>query len=272
VAQLWEQIGPPLRPSEEDLGFVKLAIREWCEENHGNLPRALILGVTPELYRLPWPTGSHVKAADRTPEMVLHVWPGDASDVLLADWRQMDLPDQSLDIVLCDGGFHLMDYPVGQATFCKTLARLMAPAGLFVIRLFVPPIDRECPQDVLDDLMAGEIPNLNCLKLRLGMSLQESPSVGVALNAVWQTLSSTGYNWSELAIRLGWSTEHLGAIDAYRDSQARYHFVTANQVCTMMSEQTQGAFKLERFDEPSYRLGDRCPTLVFKRHLVRNES
>ena len=272
MAQLWKQIGPPLRPSEEDLGFVELAIREWREDNHGNPPRVLILGVTPELYRLPWPTGSEVKAVDRTPEMVLHVWPGEASDVLLADWRQMNLPDQSFDIVLCDGGLHLLDYPVGQATLCKTLARLMAPAGLFVIRLFVPPIDREYPREVLEDLMTGKIPDLNCLKLRLGMSLQESPAAGVALNAVWQLLSGTCDNWSELANRLGWATEHLSAIDAYRDSQAHYHFVTADQVCTMMSQQTQGALKLQRFDKPGYRLGDRCPTLVFKRNLVRNES
>lgn len=265
VARTWQQIGPPLRPSEEDVGFFGAALSAWCAGAGPVSPRGLILGVTPELYRLSWPPGSQLKAADRTPEMIEYVWPGPASDVLRTDWRQLNGPPRSFDIVLCDGGLHLLDYPDGQADLCRRLARLVAPDGLVALRLFVPPSEPETPEQVLAALLAGAIPDLNCLKLRLGMALQASPRAGAALKQVWRTLRGEAPDWSGLAAQLGWSTAQLAVIDAYRDASACYHFVSVAEVQRQFCEDTGGAFELLRLDTPSYAMGSQCPTLVFRR-------
>lgn len=265
VARIWHQLGSPLRPIETDLAFYRAALADWLRDSGNRPPRALILGVTPELYHLPWPVGSRVKAVDRTLEMVRHVWPGDGSQVLLADWRHMGWPDASFDLVLCDGGWHLVDHPAGQRELAGQLERILAPGGRFVLRMFVPPARPEEPQDVLEQLFAGRIPDLNCLKLRLGMALQESPSEGVALQTVWRRLRETADGWPALADRLAWPLEHLLAIDAYRESLARYHFVSAAQAKDLVCGGDGGPFRLQRTGIPSYLMGAQCPTMVFLR-------
>jgi SAM-dependent methyltransferase len=251
---------------------MRRVLSDWCAANQPRAPRALVLGVTPEFYHLPWPPKSIVRAVDRTPEMIDYVWPGPPSDVLLADWRYMDFPDQSVDIALCDGGLQLLDFPDGQAELCSRLARIVAPGGAFAVRLFVPPSVREPPNEVLDALLGGDIPNLNCLKLRLWMSLQDHPSTGVALHQVWLALRKAAPNWPELAAKLGWSLEQLSTIDAYRNSQTRYHCVTSEQAEQLMREGTGGAFELESIFVPSYAMGARCPTLVFRRISKHREA
>jgi len=51
LALQWSQVGPPLRPAPQGLGFYWGAVREWVR-GHG-APRVLLVGVTPELYHLP---------------------------------------------------------------------------------------------------------------------------------------------------------------------------------------------------------------------------
>ena len=262
VASNWRQLGSPLRPVAEDVDFFARALREWCAAHPGAKPRALILGVTPELYRLPWPDAARVRAADRTPAMISHIWPGPAAHVIQADWRELPLADASLDVVVCDGGLHLLDYPQGQSQLARTLARVIAPDGLFAVRLFVPPPQPETEAEVLAALLAGRIPDLNCLKLRLGMSLQRTPAAGVALNAVWQSLRETAGDWPALAARLGWTLEHLQVIDAYRDSAARYHFITTAQATALMAAH---GFEQQWMASGAYAMAGQCPTVVFRR-------
>ena len=262
VAGNWKQLGSPLRPVAEDVAFFERALREWCAAHPGAKPRALILGVTPELYRLPWPDPALVRAADRTPAMIAHIWPGPAAHVIQADWRELPLPDASLDVVVCDGGLHLLDYPQGQSQLARTLARLIAPGGLFVVRLFVPPPQPEGAPEVLGALLAGRIPDLNCLKLRLGMALQRSPATGVALHAVWQTLRQAAGDWAALAAKLGWPLQHLEVIDAYRDSAARYHFVTTGEATALLAAH---GFEVQWMASGSYAMAGQCPTVVLRR-------
>jgi alkylation response protein AidB-like acyl-CoA dehydrogenase/SAM-dependent methyltransferase len=262
VAGNWKQLGSPLRPTAEDVGFFARALREWCSAHPGRSPRALILGVTPELYRLPWPEPALVRAADRSVAMIEHIWPGPAANVIRADWRELPLPDASLDVVVCDGGLHLLDYPEGQARLARTLARLIVPGGLFVVRLFVPPPQPEGASEVLAALLAGRVPDLNCLKLRLGMALQRSPATGVALHAVWQLLRQAAGDWPALAAQLGWPLQHLEVIDAYRDSAARYHFVTTGEATALLAAH---GFEVQWMASGSYAMAGQCPTVVLRR-------
>ena len=236
-------------------------------ENPGRTASGLILGVTPELHDLAWPDRDRLHAADHTPEMITHVWPGRPERALHCDWRQVPLPERSVDIAMCDGGLHLMPADGGQLQLAKHLAWLVETDGFVAFRLFLPPGTREPAETVLDDLLAGRIPDLNRLKLRLGCALMPSSEEGVALRDVWTCLARLAEpdGWSSLAARLGWDETHLAAIDSYRDSGARYHFVDEDRAISLFTAGTGGAFSLERITRPAYPMGELCPTVVFRR-------
>jgi len=263
IAVHWRQIGPPLRPSAQDINFCLDAVLGWFRDQ-GAPPRVLLLGVTPELYHLPWPEGTDFFAVDRTPEMIDCVWPGPKGRVLCIDWRSMMLPEHSRDIVLCDGGLHLLAYPEEQRRLARLLKGIVSDRGLCIFRLYVPPPCREYPESVLMDLMDGRISSLNILKLRLGMSLSNSTAEGVELDAVWRALHDTAPDWGRLASRLGWPLEHIMAINTYRGSKARYYFSTLDQASDLFCA-GQGGFEICRVRLPTYDLGDRCPTMVLRR-------
>lgn len=257
-----------MRPVQEDIGFFTSAIAEW----HGIFKRparALILGVTPEIYSLPWPQGSTIQAIDRTREMIEHVWPGPPHNVTCADWLEMPFLPSSMDVVFCDGGLHLLSYPDAQNKIANKLADLIAPGGYCIFRLFVPPPQRESPESVMAALHMGMVPDTNCLKLRLGMALQDNPHEGVRLGSVWERLFADGVSCEALAEKLGWDVGQLSAIHAYRDSMARYYFVTREQACVSFCKSTNDAFALQKVLEPTYPMGSQCPTAIFRRNLLR---
>ena len=264
IARQWQQVGPPLRPAEQDIGFCSDAVGEWIR--HRGAPRVLLLGVTPELYRLPWPTGTDFLAVDRTQAMIDTVWPGPREAVRCTDWLALALPDGSRDIVLCDGGLHLLAYPHEQQRLVRLLRAVLSDHGLCILRLYVPPPQRESPDTVLTDLLEGRIPNLNTLKLRLEMSLLEGAAAGVELGTVWRVVHEMAPDLAALASRIGWPVDHMLAINTYRGSTARYYFVTVDQVSELFCG-SPGGFEVRRLSVPSYELGEQCPTIVLQRSL-----
>ena len=263
IARQWQEVGPPLRPVAEDARFVLEAVSEWGRQP--TPPRVLLLGVTPELYGLPWPAGTDFLAVDRTHAMIDVVWPGPREAILCADWLAMGLPDCSRDIVLCDGGLHLLGYPEEQRRLVHLLANALSDEGLCILRLYVPPVEPDSPDGILADLLGGEIRDLNILKLRLWMSLLGSPDEGVELGTVWRAIHEVAPDLEALATRLGWPLEHTLAINAYRGSTARYFFLTVDQVLDLFCRDP-GGFQLSDIRVPSYERGEQCPTLVLQRH------
>lgn len=262
VARLWARLGPPLRPSLEDLRFVSDAMRHRARPTRP--PRALILGVTPELHDLRWPEGTDLLAIDHTRAMIDAVWPGPRTRVICGDWTAIPLADGSRDFVLCDGGLHLLPHPSGQEALVRTLARVIEPGGICLFRLFVPPDRREAPGRVLQDLLERKVPTLNVLKLRLGMALQRDSAGGVQLGDVWNAVHDLEGDLARLAARIGWDLDHLAAIDTYRGSPTRYHFIGVREAeCLFCAD--PGGFDLIAVRVPSYTLGERCPTLVLRR-------
>jgi SAM-dependent methyltransferase len=195
--------------------------------------------------------------------MIEALWPGPPAAVVCADWTDVPLQASSRDVVLGDGGLHLLSYPVGQAALVTNLARALVPGGVVVMRLFVPPgpDGRETPESVLDDLLAGRIANLNLLKLRLGMALQPDAEAGVGVASVYEAVRQVRPDLVTLAATVGWDLDHLLAIESYRDSFTRYWFVTVDQVRDLFG----ASFDLEAAHVPSYELGERCPTVVLRR-------
>ena len=262
VARNWKNHGPPLRPSQEDLRFSEEAIAAW--RGQGAPPRVLLLGVTPELYALPWREGTDFLAVDRTMAAIEAVWPGPREAVRCEDWLEMRLPAASRDIVLCDGGLNLLAYPEEQQQLASILREVLAEAGLCILRLFVRPAEKETRDAVLADLMEGRIPNMNVLKLRLWAALQESPSQGVELHTVWRTVQGAAGNLEELASRVGWPLEETLFINAYRGSKTRYWLGTVDEVAKIFCQKV-GGFELASMHVPSYERARQCPTVVLRR-------
>jgi SAM-dependent methyltransferase len=262
MARSWEKTGSPLRPCAQDVAVYAGMAQEWVAR-HG-IPRVLLLGVTPEIYRLPWPEGCDFVAVDQAPAMIEFVWPGDARQVVQANWLDLPLPTASRDLVFCDGGLHLLDYPRGQQRLIERLHDVVAPGGRCIFRLFTPPAVRETEEQVLEDLGAGRIPNLNVLKLRLGMAMQSSPESGIAVRAVWNRLHEFAQgSWEALALQLGWPLDELMVIDTYRESKACYHFVSRAEVEELFCGEKK--FVQEEARTSDYILGERCPVVALTR-------
>ncbi len=250
-----------------------LSILTWFRNgtNITATPRVLLLGVTPEIYHLPWPEGTSFLAADKSQAMIDVVWPGPKEAAQCVDWVSLQLPDNSRDIVFCDGGLSLIAYPHQQQQLVRILQAILADQGLCILRLYVPPPQQESPDAVLRDLLEGRIPNLSILKLGLGMSLQESTAEGVQIGIIWQLLHEVAPDLEKLASQIGWSAEHIMAINAYRGSADRFYFVTIDQVSELFCG-NPGGFEVHRLRVPSYDLGERCPTIVLKRLLMASSN
>ncbi len=260
MATVWHQLASPLRPSAKDQASYWSCIDGWIQ-NYA-CPRILILGVTPELYELPWPTKHDLIAMDRARGMIDLVWPGPKQCVVEADWCNMPLPAGSRDLALCDGGLILLS-SAGERELVAKLHEVLSPGGRCVLRLFVLPARAESSAHVMDDLLAGRIASLNILKLRLGMALQESPDDGVAVYDLWKTLREADSGWELLAARVGWPVEQLRAIDAYRESPARYRFTTQAATEALFCAEGKFTFLGRRIE--NYPLAERCPVVAFAR-------
>lgn len=260
-------MGSPLRPAPEDIQFYRDVLKVWSQKNARGSVRTLIFGVTPELHSLAQESGCQLLAVDRNPDMIKTIWPGEDGTAVCCDWRDVPLPRGGTDVVMCDGGLHLIPYRDEQLALIAEIRRLLRKGGRVAFRLFLPSEHGETPEEVLADLAAGKIPNLNCLKLRLGTAMMSTSEEGVSLHDVWYQLRSFYNNaeWSSVAEKLGWEAEHLEVIESYRDSAARYHFVSLRQVVQLFTEGDKPGFELASIWYPEYPMGERCPLVSFYR-------
>ena len=258
----WDQIGPPLHPSAQDTAFLTEAISSWASDN--GAPRALILGVTQQLYHMPWPKGADVLAVDHTQEMIDNVWPGPRNAAICAEWTDMPLETGSRDIALCDGGISLLDYPQQHHQFVHELHRVIAPDGLCMFRLFAVPEERESFDKVFQDLLDGKIPDINQLKLRLWMAIYKDITQNLQIKQVWEVFHQAVPDLNSLASQIGWPLEPLLTIKAYQNYQTRCVFPSVDEVRQLFCD-NPGGFRFEAVKVPTYELGECCPTVVFRR-------
>lgn len=253
-AAQWHNLGSPLRPCPQDIHtFEAIAA-------HMYRPRALLLGVTPELALMRWPAETRLLAVDRSPDMIANVWPPATSPWALAvcgDWLQPPLVAGRMNLVIGDGCLTILPFPHGYRQVAKGLHELLAPHGRLALRFFVRPKQQERVADIFVDLQQGRINSFHACKWRLAMALH-GPD-GVRLADIWQTWHEAKVTINDLVTRPGWSAAAMSTINNYRDVNNRYTFPTLAEIRHIFAE---------FFDEEStfwgdYELGDRCPILVF---------
>jgi SAM-dependent methyltransferase len=260
MAECWGLHGSPLRPGEDDVRLYQRVVDELA--GCGGMQRAVILGVTPELYHLRWPADMELRAIDRSADMIGRVWPGREHEVVRGDWTEDHFPEGSVQLVLCDGGLHLLEYPVGQADLFRGVAAMLSRGGVAVFRLFLPPAVPVGPEEVLRKLRGGEVPDMNTLKLLLGHALTDSTREGVVLGRVWDCLhEGIGGDRDAFFGGLGWPAEEVAVIDFYRDSCARYHFSTLEEVRELMEDE----FHVRGVVAAEHPMGQQCVHLQLER-------
>ena len=264
ISEIWKQVGSPLRPSKEDLKFVRSRINQLNKKKDSL--RVLVLGVTPEYYHLPWPADTDLRAVDHTKEMIKELWPGPKESAECCEWTNLPFENSSVDLILCDGGLHLLPYPDDQKNLVNEVRRVLRLGGFFMLRLFLPPEHEKSVESIFSNLMDGEIDNLNELKLQLWAALQVNKRDGVNLHDVWSAVNQVAPDLHALASKLNWPIEHLKVLNTYKQSDKKYYLINIRDVISMFTKST-GGFKVKKVDKPSYRLGERCPTVTFERNF-----
>ena len=265
-ARSWSNLGPPLRPSPDDTRTAEAAIQQWQQRNATTPPRALLLGVTPELAGCGWPAGTRLVAIDRNPAVIGMLWPAPgmpaAAGAICADWRAMPLAAAAVDIVVGDGCHVCARFPDQAQAINREIDRVLRPGGIFVIRVFLRPDAHETIDDIRRDLEGGAIGNVHALKWRIAAAIHGSTAEGVRLAdvwEVWQRLRPLAERHAErVGWRLGWRPGELATLDIHRGVETRFYMPTLADF-----RATIGGMFVERSSATGrYELADRCRTFV----------
>jgi len=246
----WARLGAPLRPSADDVAIMG-AIGVHAR-------RVLLLGVTPELASMPWPAGASLVAADRSYAMIRAILPAVTlpMQAIVADWRALPCARAAFDLAIGDGCLSNFTYPDGYRALATELHRVIAPGGLLALRLFASPAQGESLDDVARDLRAGAIGGMHALKWRIAMTLLDATR-NVAVTAIRDAFDALVPDRAVLP----WPREVVDTIDAYRGSALVYSFPSLDHVRDVMSER----FEEVAVTTPDYELGERCPTVTWRR-------
>lgn len=270
VAKVWEVWGakwntilPPARPSAEDVTAFEQLVGGVCAETNESVPRAVLLGVTPEIARMRWPTGTRLLALDFSEVVIRHVWPRDVTPdgvAARADWRAMPVRDGVYDIVIGDGILLWQRYPEDFYALASEMRRVLKDDGALVVRLFAKP-EKDDPIDaIFDDLRRGRIANAAAAHLRLGMALRRDLNSGTRLGDAYDVWHANVPDEAVLLPSLGWPPESLGSFDLYRGLDTRVAFLTLAEVSDVLSE----GFRLTECRVPTYDERGMFPTVVFR--------
>lgn len=263
IAAMYAETRPPLRPSAEDIRFFERTVAAYALRHPLETHQALLLGVTPDIAAMSWPSSISLLGIDQSSEMVKSVWPGDVPGERWAvngNWLSLPKRPSSCDIVIGDGSMNCLRYPDDQRYFARSVLNALKPDGIFILRCFTQPEQQEPPDQVLEEAMRGEIPTFTQFRFRLMMAMQPSTGEGIAVNAVYRFWINHRAEESLLLSRTGWPKSDIDYIELYRDGAAVHVFPTLAECRATLSE---------FFDEisvsfPSYYAGDRCPRLVLR--------
>lgn len=262
-AVLWDLFGPPLRPSPDDLDVVARVVTQLSRESPVRGLRVLVLGVTREYARFPWPRGSTLVAWERSESMIRHVWPGSTAEterVIQRNWLDPTESRGEFDLVLGDGVLVQLSFPDECEELCRTLRAVLRPGGQCILRLFARPETPEEPDQVFADAQEGRLTNINEFKLRLGMALCAANGAHqVAVADIWKVWDQSARRDSRLRNR--WSADQKKTIESYRESIVSYSFPPLDLVLDV----ARRFLKVRDVCFPGYPFARGCPTLVLER-------
>jgi SAM-dependent methyltransferase len=256
LARHWARVGPPLRPSPDDLDAFQAALAA-----HGSAQNLLLLGVTPEIASLPHPPGTRLTAIDSSWEMIDYVWPRASLPseftAIEGNWLALPCADHTVDVVLGDGSLSFFHWPDTYGEIARELHRVLRPEGHLVVRVYARPEVPETVDAVRADLDAGRIGSVHALKWRIAMAL----GANVPVSDVYEVFVDFG--GPALFDRHGWPAQGLATIEGYARSPIVYSFPTVSDVERSLAAQ----FRLIDRRQGTYELAERCPVLSFSSRI-----
>ncbi len=140
-AEVWKTYEPPIKPSAAELLIYDLVASSKAGEPFSS--RALVLGVSAELRDL---LAEHqfkttVVANDVNTIIAMKqllTYTGEKKEkVVVTDWQQMDFGEKKFDLVVSDWGLNSLSSWREYTVVFDRVDKLLAPEGMFVIRLNV---------------------------------------------------------------------------------------------------------------------------------------
>jgi SAM-dependent methyltransferase len=263
LALAWPAFRPPMRPGRDDVAALETLVAECGCAAGVSSPRALLLGVTPEIATMRWPAGTSVLALDFSEAMIGSVWRAPEripAAVVRGDWTAMPLRDGVFDVVSGDGNLTSLSYPGEYAAFAEETRRVLRATGALVLRLFARP-ERPDPLDtVFANLRAGRIREPAMLPWRIAMALHGTLAEGVRAGAVWEAWCERVPRPAELLAALGWPPQALRSLEWTRGEEYVMRFPTEGEVEDLL---VRGFEKTAR-RAPGYDSGELYPTVVFR--------
>ncbi|MEM7134191.1 MAG: class I SAM-dependent methyltransferase [Chloroflexota bacterium] len=259
----WNLVAPPLRPSYEDLNFIQRECFPRLQNTDSTPNQVAILGVTPEIALLPWPEDTNIIGIDSSPLMIDQVWPRkqvQRGRAICGNWRELDLPDSSCDMVVGDGSFVLLDYQNDYKVVLSEIFRVLKPQGFLSLRIFLNLDQPENVKHVFTQLKSSSIGNFHVFKWRLAMALQNNVENELTTRRVLECWQQEIPEPEELMNELGWSIDVLKTINVYEKSESILTFPTLRQIRDLFSSK----FVEEVCNFPTYELGERCPSILFQ--------
>jgi SAM-dependent methyltransferase len=180
---------------------------------------------------------------------------------MCGDWSAIPVASGSIQCVVGDGCFTLLDYPRGYERVFLEIHRILGPGGSLAVRYFCRPTESESLSRIEEDLMCRRIGNAHVLKWRLAMALHGSVREGVPAVQIWQKFNELVPKREKLELHLGWDRREIDTFDVFRGSPAIFTFPTLDEV----KEVADPMFCEISHHIPTYELGSCCPTLTYRR-------
>lgn len=257
VCAHWKHLGAPLSPDIQDTKIIK----EFILKYHSNPQqiKLLIFGVTPELINMDWPFTTTITAVEKSPKMIDTLWEeGQNKQVVCGNWLEYTSCDK-WNLSLGDG-VHCSLNPDEQKQLFAKAYELIEDNGISIFRFFVlhENLDRD---SLFEQLQSGQISSFHSFKIRLAMSLQETPQQGIQVSKVFECWKRANIDVEELMNKTGWSKETINTISFYKGKDTVYYFTTLDGLLSL----AQNYFVVEDIQTPNYPSGEVFPTVVFKK-------
>ncbi len=261
LATHWMHRRPPARPAPEDTALFERLVAGVLEGR--SAPRALVLGVTPEIVTMRWPAGTQLFAVDASTGMIRAFWPArDAPDatVIRGNWVTMPIVDAAFDVVVGDGSIGVQPYPDNFFRVVREVRRALRADGALVTRVFTRPETKETLAAIFADLHAGRIGTLDAYWWRGFAALHGDRANGGRSHELWEAWAANVPDPPALIRSLGWPKEDLWAMDSLRLSPHSMIFPTLRE----LQDDLAYDFEVTACEFPTCELGDRDPTLVLR--------
>ena len=247
----------PWTPSPED---GRLLLEAVTAHLAGRRSLVAVLGVTPALIQLTWPEGATILAVEANPAMIRSQWrshPKIPSAVVCGRWETLPLPSGSVATVVGDGSLNALPYASYPGLF-REVARVLAPAGVFVLRCFVRP---EIPMEIakIEQEVAGRRHLTSApFRLRLCTALADSDG-SLVLGSLLERFNAHFPDRRRLADAAGWEMAEVDRFDMDRGSKIELTFPTLAE----LAAHAQPYFAIEEVRHGSYPLAELCPRVTF---------